>query len=95
MDKIGRAGLQTRPGQLAASAIYLDRAVPVSNIPGFFDGEASVQDEASQLVPELLQLAPGLRVLDACAPPVAKPAIFWKVKTHLPRVLLLIGLRQG
>ena len=72
MDKLGRAGLQTRPGQLAPSAIYLDRAVPVSNIPGFFDGEASVQDEASQLVPELLQLAPGLRVLDACAAPGGK-----------------------
>ena len=47
MDKLGRAGLQTRPGQLAPSAIYLDQAVPVSDIPGFFEGEASVQDEAS------------------------------------------------
>jgi 16S rRNA (cytosine967-C5)-methyltransferase len=72
MDKLGRAGLQTRPGQLAPSAIYFDHAVPVSNIPGFFDGEASVQDEASQLVPELLQLTPGLRVLDACAAPGGK-----------------------
>ena len=72
MDKLGRAGLQGRPGHLSPSAIYLDQAVPVSNIPGFFEGEASVQDEASQLVPELLKLTSGLRVLDACAAPGGK-----------------------
>ncbi len=72
MDKLARAGLQARPGQLSPSAIYLDQAVPVSDIPGFFEGEASVQDEASQLVPELFQLTSGLRFLDACAAPGGK-----------------------
>ncbi len=72
LDKIGQAGLKAQAGELAASAVYLDQPVPVGSIPGFFDGAVSVQDEASQLVPELLQLAPGLAVLDACAAPGGK-----------------------
>ena len=72
LDKIGQAGLKAHAGELAASAVYLDQPVPVGSIPGFFDGAVSVQDEASQLVPELLQLAPGLAVLDACAAPGGK-----------------------
>jgi 16S rRNA (cytosine967-C5)-methyltransferase len=40
--------------------------------PAFRDGRMTVQDEASQLVVELLDPRPGERVLDACAAPGAK-----------------------
>jgi 16S rRNA (cytosine967-C5)-methyltransferase len=46
----------------------------VDKLPGFLDGLVSVQDEASQLVPALLELSPGQRVLDACAAPGGKTA---------------------
>ena len=59
-------------GDYASSAIYLSKPLPVSDIPGFDEGWISVQDEASQLVPGLLQLEPGQRVLDACAAPGGK-----------------------
>lgn len=59
-------------GQLSDSAVYLDKPTAVTAIPGFVDGMLSVQDEASQLVPGLLQLEPGQRVLDACAAPGGK-----------------------
>ena len=36
------------------------------------DGAAVVQDEASQIIPELVRAAPGARVLDACAAPGGK-----------------------
>ena len=36
------------------------------------DGDAVVQDEASQIIPELVQAAPGARVFDACAAPGGK-----------------------
>lgn len=65
-------GLECAPGELAQSSIYLHTPRPVNEIPGFTDGMLSVQDEASQLAPELLGVAPGARVLDACAAPGGK-----------------------
>lgn len=53
-------------------AVRLERALPVSQIPGFFDGLVSVQDAAAQLAAPLLDLHDGMRVLDACAAPGGK-----------------------
>ncbi len=66
------AGVACSPGQLAPSAVYLQQARPVGEIPGFAEGWFSVQDEASQLVPGLLAPEPGARLLDACAAPGGK-----------------------
>lgn len=72
LQQLVSAGIEARAGSLSDSAVYLERAVPVEQLPGFNSGEVSVQDEASQLVPGLLQLQPGQRVLDACAAPGGK-----------------------
>ncbi|WP_026076041.1 16S rRNA (cytosine(967)-C(5))-methyltransferase RsmB [Noviherbaspirillum massiliense] len=53
-------------------AVRLSRPVPVSQIPGFDEGLASVQDAAAQLAAPLLDLRDGMRVLDACAAPGGK-----------------------
>ena len=45
-----------------------------SHDPAFLDGRFSLQDEASQLVVELLDPRPGDRVLDTCAAPGTKSA---------------------
>ena len=55
-----------------AHGIILDQAVAVEELPGFADGDVTVQDGAAQLAAALLQLTPGLRVLDACAAPGGK-----------------------
>ena len=59
-------------------AVVLDRPLPVARIPGFAEGEVSVQDGAAQRAAPLLLagagLAPGARVLDACAAPGGKTA---------------------
>ena len=57
---------------LVSSALTLDSASDVNELPGFSEGEVSVQDAAAQLVPELLELSNGDRVLDACAAPGGK-----------------------
>ena len=54
------------------AGIVLEEAMPVEDLPGFADGEISVQDGAAQLSAALLQLSPHLRVLDACAAPGGK-----------------------
>jgi 16S rRNA (cytosine967-C5)-methyltransferase len=44
----------------------------VETLPGFAAGEVSVQDVSAQRAAPLLRLAPGQRVLDACAAPGGK-----------------------
>jgi 16S rRNA (cytosine967-C5)-methyltransferase len=58
--------------QIGPHAVRLKRPLPVQQIPGFSKGMASVQDAAAQLAAPLLDLAPGQRVLDACAAPGGK-----------------------
>lgn len=53
-------------------AVRLALPRPVTAIPGFDAGEVTVQDLAAQLAGHLLDLRPGLRVLDACAAPGGK-----------------------
>jgi 16S rRNA (cytosine967-C5)-methyltransferase len=54
--------------------LRIDSPVPVSALPGFADGELSIQDGSAQLVADALAPAPGARVLDACAAPGGKAA---------------------
>jgi 16S rRNA (cytosine967-C5)-methyltransferase len=75
LERLEAAGL---PGRLAdTQAIVLDAPVPVDRLPGFAEGAVSVQDIAAQRAGNLLAatgLAPGARVLDACAAPGGKTA---------------------
>lgn len=70
------AGLQATP--VGEDGLVLDRARPVDQLPGFAEGQVSVQDAAAQLAaPLLLAGRPwpvGARVLDACAAPGGKTA---------------------
>ena len=58
--------------QWMPSAITLEHAVPVGRLPGFAEGAVSVQDAGAQLASRLLDVHPGMRVLDACAAPGGK-----------------------
>ncbi len=62
-------------GALAdATAVMIERPVPVAALPGFREGWVSVQDAGAQLAAPLLDAAAGMRVLDACAAPGGKAA---------------------
>ena len=69
-----------KPTPLGPAPIVLPRAVPVGQLPGFAEGDASVQDASAQwAAPLLLQaggttLPAGARILDACAAPGGKTA---------------------
>lgn len=52
--------------------ITLAQATDITQLPFFDEGWVSVQDEAAQLSADLLQLAPNLRILDACCAPGGK-----------------------
>lgn len=65
-------GIVSFTSPLAASALHLPKAVPVTQLPGFADGLVSVQDLAAQLAAPLLKPTPGENILDACAAPGGK-----------------------
>src|SRR5450830_7225 len=63
---------QIAASQIGPYAIRLTKPIPVTQIPGFETGLVSVQDAAAQLAAPLLDVEPGMRVLDACAAPGGK-----------------------
>lgn len=57
---------------LGQEGLRIDPPRPVSEIPGFAEGEVSVQDAGAQFAAHWLDAADGMRVLDACAAPGGK-----------------------
>ncbi|MDT0618902.1 16S rRNA (cytosine(967)-C(5))-methyltransferase RsmB [Salinisphaera sp. P385] len=73
-DRLHAAGMVAHAHPYAAEALMLDTPVGVASLPGFGDGDVSVQDAAAQLAARLLAIEPGMRVLDACSAPGGKAA---------------------
>ena len=80
LERMKQAGIAVRdpssqpPSDCPSLPILLERALPVTRLPGFAEGEVSVQDAGAQLAAYLLDTQPGMRVLDACAAPGGKAA---------------------
>ena len=72
LAQLKRAGLSAEPSSLSPWAVTLQKPLSVSILPGFADGDVSVQDAAAQLSPLLLGTLDNCRVLDACAAPGGK-----------------------
>jgi 16S rRNA (cytosine967-C5)-methyltransferase len=72
LHALAAAGLHAHVSPHAPGALTLAEPQPVERLPGFAEGEVSVQDAAAQLAAPLLQLERGQRVLDACAAPGGK-----------------------
>lgn len=60
--------------QIGDEAVLLDQPLGVEKLPGFGEGAVSVQDAGAQWAAHLLDVADGMRVLDACAAPGGKAA---------------------
>ncbi|HEY0683519.1 MAG TPA: 16S rRNA (cytosine(967)-C(5))-methyltransferase RsmB [Steroidobacter sp.] len=83
-----REQLQARQIGVAASmfedtALLLDRAMDVSELPGFDAGLVSVQDAAAQLAGHLLDPQRDERILDACAAPGGKTGHLLELSSEL------------
>jgi 16S rRNA (cytosine967-C5)-methyltransferase len=85
--RLADAGLRAQPvtdPAFGGQALVLEQACPVQALPGFAEGDVSVQDLSAQRAAPLLlggsgpgmlpPLRPGARVLDACAAPGGKTA---------------------
>ncbi len=87
--ELAEAGLAARPLRHVPTGLVLARAVDVTRLPGFAEGLLSVQDGAAQLAAGLLDLAPGQRVLDACAAPGGKTCHILETEPGLAEVVAL------
>ena len=74
LERLRAGGIAADAHADVADAIVLERSSDVTQLPGYAEGLFSVQDVAAQRVVELLDLAKGQRVLDACAAPGGKSA---------------------
>src|SRR5574343_543652 len=72
LARLQAAGIAAKP--VGECALALARPVAVESLPDFAQGAVSVQDPGAQVAAELLDPAPGSRVLDACAAPGGKTA---------------------
>ncbi|EHK71790.1 16S rRNA methyltransferase B [Pseudomonas psychrotolerans L19] len=86
---LAAAGIEAMPCAFSADGIRLLQPQDVTALPGFAAGRLSVQDEAAQLAAELLELAPGQRVLDACAAPGGKTCHLLEREPGLAEVVAL------
>ena len=76
VQQLSDAGIDIQP-RLAAEgpdALLLVQPVPAEALPGFAQGLVAVQDIGAQQAARLLDVQPGMRVLDACAAPGGKAA---------------------
>jgi 16S rRNA (cytosine967-C5)-methyltransferase len=72
LQHLSDAGIEATPCAEAIDGITLTKAVNVQQLPGFAEGNVSVQDEAAQLAAILLNPQPHERLLDACCAPGGK-----------------------
>lgn len=87
LARLRQVGFDAELCTFSTDGIRLLQACDVTLLPGFADGHVSVQDEAAQLAAELLQLAPGQRVLDACAAPGGKTCHLLEAEPALSEVV--------
>ncbi len=89
LDLLAAAGIRAHLAAYTDAGITLQAPIDVMRLPGFNDGLVSVQDAAGQLVAPLLNLAPGQRILDACAAPGGKTSHMLEMQPGLLDVVAI------
>jgi 16S rRNA (cytosine967-C5)-methyltransferase len=87
LEQLRLAGIGAHAEPRVPLAVVLDAPCDVQDLPGFAQGAVSVQDLGAQCVAFPLALAPGQRVLDACAAPGGKTALMAEREPGLAKLL--------
>lgn len=88
-ERLNSQGIASSAISDAPTALVLERPQDVLELPGFLDGDISVQDAGAQMAAELLDLQPGQQVLDACAAPGGKSCHILEIEPGLASLVSL------
>ncbi len=80
-------GIESQVHAYAGQALSLSDGVDVTSLPGFSQGEISVQDAGAQLAASLLQPRSDDNVLDLCAAPGGKTAHLLEVYPYIKKMV--------
>lgn len=86
---LNQQGIAAQIIDFCPSALLLDQAIGVEQLPGFSAGRVSVQDVAAQLAAGLLDAQPGQDALDLCAAPGGKTAAILEQQPGLKSMLAI------
>jgi 16S rRNA (cytosine967-C5)-methyltransferase len=89
LRRLRAAGHDATPNAYAREALMLAAPVDVRALPGFEQGDVSVQDAAAQFAAHLLAPQTGDRVLDACAAPGGKTCHLLELHPQIAELLAL------
>lgn len=89
LNQLAASEIAAEPTAYALQGIRLQQACPVEQLPGFYKGLVSVQDEAAQLSAQLLNLQPEQTVLDACCAPGGKSCHILETELGLKELIAL------
>ncbi|MBK1703119.1 16S rRNA (cytosine(967)-C(5))-methyltransferase RsmB [Halochromatium glycolicum] len=73
-ERLAAAGIEADPLSERPGGLRLQQPLASDKLPGFAEGEVSIQDAGAQWAAPLLAPQPSERVLDACAAPGGKTA---------------------
>ena len=85
--RLEASGIDIADSNYDDEALLLADAVDVADLPGFADGEVSIQDAAAQLGARLVAPEPGERILDACAAPGGKTGHLLELQPELAELV--------
>ncbi len=87
MRQLHDNGFESQVHAYAGQALSLSGGVDVTRLPGFAQGDLSVQDAGAQLAANLLQPRSGDRVLDLCAAPGGKTTHLLEIYPHIKQMV--------
>jgi 16S rRNA (cytosine967-C5)-methyltransferase len=85
--RLAASGIAVANSMYDDEALLLVDAVDVADLPGFADGDVSIQDAAAQLGARLVAPEPGERILDACAAPGGKTGHLLELQPELAELV--------
>jgi 16S rRNA (cytosine967-C5)-methyltransferase len=88
-ERLNSEGIASSSISDAPTALILERPQDVLELPGFQNGDISVQDAGAQIAAGLLDLQPGQQVLDACAAPGGKSCHILEIEPELASLVSL------
>ncbi len=95
MQQLARQGIDAHAHDGLPQAVRLEQPVAVARLPGFPQGQVSVQDGAAQYAGSLLAPQASHRVLDACAAPGGKSGHLAELVPTAPLTALEISAQRA